>query len=182
MPKILYERKKFKPKTLAMVDRVNDILEEYAELGYDLTLRQVFYQFVSRGWIANKQTEYHRLGGVIRDARRAGLIDWSRIVDRTRNMRELNHWKTPEAMIEEMTKRYFNTPKWDDQPFYIEVWVEKDALVGVVQRAANQLDIPYFSCRGYISEPEKWSAAQRLLGKLKQGKQVRILHLGDHDP
>ena len=53
--------------------------------------------------------------------------------------------------------------KWDGQPNYVEVWVEKDALVDIVGQACIPLDTPYFSCRGYTSQSEMWSAAQRFI-------------------
>lgn len=61
-------------------------------------------------------------------------------------------------------------------------WIEKDALVGVIQGVCQRNDVPFFSCRGYTSQSEMWSAAQRLLGYLANGQTPLIIHLGDHDP
>lgn len=72
--------------------------------------------------------------------------------------------------------------KWADQETYVEVWVEKDALVGIIGQAAGKWDVNFFSCRGYTSQSEMWVASQRLLRKLADGKKVQIIHLGDHDP
>jgi hypothetical protein len=70
-----------------------------------------------------------------------------------------------------------------DQPSRVEVWIEKDALVGVIEGICNDLDqVSFFSCRGYTSQSEVWGAAQRLGEFMKQGQDVIILHLGDHDP
>lgn len=181
MPLIAYKPQKFSAASMAVIDRANAILAEYAESGYDLTLRQLYYQFVARGLLANKDTEYKRLGGIISDARMAGLIDWDHIVDRTRNLRALSHWNSPQQIIE-ATAKQFRHDKWANQDNYVEVWVEKDALVGVMQVACEPLDVPYFSCRGYTSQSEMWSASQRLLGKIRDGKRITIIHLGDHDP
>jgi Arc/MetJ-type ribon-helix-helix transcriptional regulator len=181
MPKICYERKNFGPGALARIFQANEILNEYAAQGFDLTLRQLYYQFVARGFIPNKDTEYKRLGELVNDARMAGLIDWDRITDRTRNLRELNHWDSPSQILDDVAAQY-RSPKWKSQPNYVEVWIEKDALVGVVQQAADAVDVPYFSCRGYTSQSEMWTAAMRLLEQVKAGKQVTIIHLGDHDP
>jgi hypothetical protein len=181
MPKLWYE--KWSPGAAAqdMVARVNLVLDEYAAQGFDLTLRQVYYQCVARGWIPNKQSEYNKLGTLVSRARMAGLIDWSRIVDRTRNLRSLGHYDDPAHVIRE-ARRFFNLDLWADQDFHLEVWIEKDALVGVIQGVSNEQDVSYFSCRGYTSQSEMWGAAQRLLAKIEEGKRVRILHLGDHDP
>ena len=60
--------------------------------------------------------------------------------------------------------------------------MEKDALVGIISRISDQYMVPYFSCRGYVSQSELWSAAQRFIEYLENGQQVVVLHLGDHDP
>lgn len=179
--KICYVNKKFHGASAITITKANDILAEYARQGYDLTLRQLFYQFVSRGLIANKDTEYKRLGSVINDARLAGLIDWDHITDRTRNLRSSPHWNSPEDIVATCAKQ-FQIDKWATQDNYVEVWVEKDALVGVLEVACQPLDVPYFSCRGYTSQSEMWSAAMRLLEKVRKGKKVHVIHLGDHDP
>jgi hypothetical protein len=71
--------------------------------------------------------------------------------------------------------------RWLTQPTYVEVWYEKDALMGVFERVAN-FRVPSFSCRGYTSDSEVWGAAQRLKHVAGKGKDVVILHFGDHDP
>lgn len=181
MPRIEYVPKRFNADTMLVIDRVNAICRQYQAAGYDLTLRQVYYRFVANGWIANHQNEYKRLGKIINDARLAGLIDWDYIVDRTRNLRGLPHWETPLDILKE-TAEQFRHDKWKEQPTYIEVWVEKDALVGIVQQAAVTEDVNFFSCRGYTSQSEVWGAAQRIRKQLENGRKVVVLHLGDHDP
>lgn len=69
-----------------------------------------------------------------------------------------------------------------DQDDYVEVWVEKDALVGVIERACEPLDISYLSCRGYVSQSAMWRAAMRFRRKEQNGQGTIMLHLGDHDP
>ncbi len=62
------------------------------------------------------------------------------------------------------------------------MWIEKDALVGVIEGVCNEYRVPHFSCRGYPSQSEVWNASQRLATQVRDGKDVTILHLGDHDP
>ena len=112
--------------------------------------------------------------------RLAGLIDWHSIVDRTRNLRGNGHWDKPEDVIASARYSYLLN-KWDGQPNYVEVWVEKDALVDIVGQACIPLDTPYFSCRGYTSQSEMWSAAQRFIDQSYRDNRY-IIHLGDHDP
>lgn len=183
MPKVRYVPRNFSAGSLAIIKQANEIITEYVANGYNLTLRQVYYQFVSRDLLANKQSEYKRLGSIINDARLAGLIDWTAIVDRTRELRELSHWSDPPEIVEAVAKQ-FRIDKWATQPYRIEVWIEKDALVGVFERICNELDVPLLSCRGYTSQSEMWGAAQRLLRytNAKKRQEVVLLHFGDHDP
>lgn len=181
MPKIRYQHFAFKSATLDMIAKANQIIAEYQAQGFDLTLRQLYYQLVSRDIIPNRVSEYKRLGSIINDARLAGLIDWDAIVDRTRELRRLSHWSTPDEIIESAA-RSFRVDKWKDQEYRPEVWIEKDALVGVIAGVCERNDIPYFSCRGYTSQSEMWGAAQRLQEWTQRGQVPVILHLGDHDP
>lgn len=181
MPLIKYREKKFSAERAEVINQANAIIADYKEQGFDLTLRQLFYQFVSRDLIPNKQKEYDRLGEIISDARLAGLVDWDAIIDRTRQLRGLSHWKNP-AEIVKVVSEQFRIDKWADQPNRIEVWIEKDALVGVIEGICTDLDVPYFSCRGYTSQSEMWGAAMRLRSYVKAKQMPIIIHLGDHDP
>lgn len=125
MPMICYVEKRFNEVALEMIDKVNDLVDRYQAQGFDLTLRQIYYQFVAADlfpadrkfrmtdagkWVRdpegtiNAEPNYKWLGDIISEGRRAGLIDWEAIVDRTR---------------------------------HVEVWVEKDALVGVIEQACD---------------------------------------------
>lgn len=146
MPKICYRKKKFSPDRLDKIEKTNIIVAEYKAQGYELTLRQIYYQFVSRGYVANNMREYKNLGDVINDGRLAGLIDWEALVDRTRALKDLAHWDDPADIIAACAKQ-FRLDKWDNQPVRVEVWVEKDALVGILERVCEEMDVPYFSCR-----------------------------------
>lgn len=182
MPKICYIERKFTADVTDHIEKANQVMEEYAAQGYELTLRQLYYQFVARGWIANNIREYKKLGDVIGNARLAGLIDWDHLVDRTRNMQQNSHWDEPESIIESAARSYA-IDKWEGQRYKPEVWVEKEALAGIVERACRELDIPWFCCRGYTSLSEMWSGAMRLKEYYVRQKQVPvIIHLGDHDP
>jgi len=165
-----------------LIDIANAIIEEYQAKGFSLTLRQLYYQFVARGYIPNKQSEYKRLGEVINKARLAGLIDWDAIEDRTRWLRHYPSWLTPQQWLTEKHHGY-REDVWRDQDHYCEVWIEKDALVSVVERACGRWRVPFFACRGYASQSELYNAGKRLAGiATLQRKQVHVFHLGDHDP
>lgn len=179
--KIKYENIKFYGAALKVIDQANAIIVEYEEQGYSLTLRQLYYQFVSRNLIPNTDKEYKRLGQIVSNGRRAGLISWNAIVDRTRFLRTKSSWANPQEIVDSCADSFRLDP-WERQPYYVELWFEKDALLGVFEAAAEKYRLPFFSCRGYASDSEVWGAAQRLMRKSNQGKQIEILHFGDHDP
>lgn len=178
MPKIQYKDIRFQSKSLELIELVNGVVDEYSKQGYNLTLRQAYYQLVARGYIPNNERSYKNVGNLINDGRLAGLIDWNSIIDRTRNLRSNSHWSKPSEVIESAKYSYLLN-KWNGQPSYVEVWVEKDALVDVIGQACVPLDTPYFSCRGYTSQSEMWGAAQRFIRQGKRENRV-IIHLGDH--
>ena len=177
-----YNKINFRNKTLEIIETANTIIDEYKKEGYDLTLRQLYYQFVARDIIPNKQREYNNLGTAINNGRLAGLIDWNSIVDRTRRHEANAHWDSPSDIINDSADQYAIDTR-ADQNDYLEVWVEKDALVGVIERACEPLDIGYLSCRGYVSQSAMWRAAMRFKRQEQNGKDCTVLlHLGDHDP
>ena len=181
MPKIQYKEINFRGKSLELIELINQVVDEYSSQGYELTLRQTYYQLVARGYIPNNERSYKNIGNLINDGRLAGLIDWHSITDRTRNLRKNSHWTTPSSVIESAMYSYM-LDKWEGQPNYVEVWVEKDALVDIVGQACGSIDTPFFSCRGYTSQSEMWAAAQRFIRQNRIRDNCFIIHLGDHDP
>jgi len=182
MPCITYVHKDFQPKTMALIERANAIIAEYQAQGYKLTLRQLYYQFVARGLLANVQRNYKRLGSILSDARLAGLVDWDAIEDRTRNLDRFPTWQSPESIVEAVAQQ-FRLDLWADQANRVEVWVEKEALAGVVGQIAERLRIDCMACRGYMSQSEMWDAAIRRFADYQaHGQAIHLLHLGDHDP
>lgn len=181
MPRIKYKDHRFSEARLAIIDQANEIISEYDSQGYSLTLRQLYYQFVSRDLIENKQSEYDKLGDIISKARLAGLVDWEAIEDRTRNLQSLAHWDSPQEILDAIVPSY-RIDKWAGQTYRPEVWIEKDALVGVIENVCNRHDVAYFSCRGYNSQSEMWRGGQRYCEMILEGQVPFIIHLGDHDP
>lgn len=175
--------KKFTGAHKQVIKQANAIIDEYAKQGYKMTLRQIHYQFVARDLYDNTQANYKRLGNILDNARKAGLVDWDAIEDPTRSLRRIAVWDTPEEAVERV-KKQFKLDPWNRQPVRrrIEVWVEKDAAVGIVRPTCNALRLAYFSCRGYSSSSGLYEAGKRLKAFSDAGYQTLILYLGDHDP
>ncbi len=176
-----FTKANFRPETLALISQANEILSEYAAQGFTLTLRQLYYQFVARRIIANTAEEYGRLGRTIANARRAGLVDWAHIEDRTRDLVSWKHWEDPVQVISEGAYTY-NEDLWERQDRRLEVWVEKSALVGVIKPVCQRWRVPYFAARGYPSHSELYAAGKRSAWYSRRGSAPIVLYLGDHDP
>ena len=182
MPYIAYDEINMKSGTLAIIQKANEIATEYHDKGYEMTLRQLYYQFVARDLIPNTERSYKNLGSAVNKGRMCGMIDWGHITDRTRSLEGNPNWENPGEIIEASARAY-NLDKWADQDKRVEVWIEKDALIGVIEGVCSRMDVDYFSCRGYTSQSEMWRAACRMMIRQKrQGQTTVILHLGDHDP
>ena len=120
MPFICYQEKSFRADKLELIEKINEVINDYTLQGYTLTLRQLYYQLVARGIIENNMRSYKNTGNLINDARLAGLIDWKAIEDRTRNLKRLSHWESPQEIIEAVAYQY-RKDLWEDQDYYIEV-------------------------------------------------------------
>lgn len=153
MAKICYVDRNFSAASRRIIEIAEEICDEYAADNYDLTLRQLYYQFVARDVLPNTQESYKRLGSIINDARLAGLIDWDHLEDRTRNLQGNAHWKSPADLLQACASQ-FRLDKWTTQLRHVEVWVEKEALAGIVERAARGLGrVVLFLSR--LREPER---------------------------
>jgi hypothetical protein len=182
MALIRYRELKLNAASLWQIQNVNKVIDYFKSLGYEMTLRQVFYQLVKANIIKNEDNNYKNLGNLISKGRLAGLIDWDAIIDRTRFVRKRSHFSSVQEFMTDLNYSYSRDLRVD-QDEYIEVWVEKDALIDIIARVANKNDVPHFSCRGNTSQTEMFNASQRLV-EMSQGgtRPVTIIHLGDHDP
>lgn len=147
MPKIRYQSIKIQQAGLDIIEIANEIIDDYASQGYDLTLRQLYYQFVAQdrfpeSWFNveentyNCEKNYKRLGSILNNGRLAGLVDWSKMVDRTRNLHELGHYENPGDFIAKVVN-WFNRDLWATQKVRTEVWIEKSDERGYLQKVAD---------------------------------------------
>lgn len=172
---------RFNAASLKTVKLVNEILAEYAGQGYRLSLRQLYYQLVARGYIENSIKSYKRTGDLVSNARLAGQIDWRMIEDRGRESVVNAHWESP-ASIMRAAAQSFRIDRWEGQPCYVEVMVEKDALSGILQPVCSKLDIRFTANKGYSSSSAMYEASKRIIDAFDGDKEVHLFYLGDHDP
>lgn len=160
---------------------INSIIEEYQAQNYKLTLRQLYYQLVSRDIIANKQAEYVKISNILKEGRMAGIVDWDAIEDRLRRPQTPPSWESPSEIMDSVIYSY-QLPRLAGQHNYIETWVEKDALSGVLSRVTSKYHVPILVNRGYSSISAMYDSYKRFFSALQRKQNVTILYLGDYDP
>jgi len=182
LPKIAYRAKDFRAASLLTIQQAEEILDEYTERGFVLTVRGLHYQFVSRGLSLNTPKVYRRLVSLMADARECGMIDWDHLQDSTRNLQRNSHWDDPQEIVGTCAEQ-FHVDRWAGQEFRPEVWIEKSALEGIIAPTCTELDVPYFACRGYGSHSELWAAGHKRMREwIRRSQTPIVFHLGDHDP
>jgi hypothetical protein len=174
-----YRDTKFRQETLDKIVRLRRILKDYPN--QKLSARQVFYQFVSRGWLENTQRSYKNITGILADARYAGLVDWDAIEDRGREPTRPPQWRDLKSLVGAALSSY-RLDRWEGQRFYVEVWCEKAALAGVLSPVALRSHVTMMVNRGYSSASAMRESAQRFLDAADGGRAPVLLYLGDHDP
>ena len=182
MSKECFRIKSFNPRDEARIDLCNDIIEDYSGQGLRMTLRQLYYQLVTKNAITNEEKSYKNLGKLVSDARLAGLMDWSAIEDRGRMPDVPSDWSSI-ASLAEAACRGFRLPRWEGQEYYAELWVEKQALAGVLEPLASKFHVTLMVNKGYSSQSAMYSASRRFLYECNDGERKPMLfYLGDHDP
>lgn len=144
-----------------------------------MTVRQVFYRLVSGGVIDKSEAAYK--GIVVRLLTRMrwdGTIPFGWIADSTRWMRKPNTHTGLHDLMESHARTY-RRDVWNDQPAYVEVWLEKEALAGVLYPETEEWDVPLMVTRGYPSLSYVAEAASAIQGV---GKPTHLYYFGDYDP
>ncbi len=181
MSKVCFIPKDFRKSSVELIEFMNTLIESYQDQGYTLTVRQLYYQLVARDVIPNDLNSYKRTAAIINDAKLAGLIDWDEIEDRTRDFIVRSRWTSVSSILDSCV-RSFHMNMWQEQEYQVYVVVEKEALVGVLERTCNTYDVPLLAARGYPSSSVLYDFAQSHIIHKSMHKQHIIIHLGDHDP
>ena len=127
-----------------------------------MTVRQVFYQATVRGPVEKAESGYGKIQTDLTVMRRAGELPYDWLADNTRWQRKPRTFKSIEDALKE-TARFYRKALWDDLGVYAEIWLEKDALAGVLYPVtSNMFDVPLMVARGYASLSFLHSAAEAI--------------------
>jgi hypothetical protein len=144
-----------------------------------MTVRQVFYQLVAQGIIKKSEAEYkNTVCRLLVEMRRDSELPYGWIADNTRWMRKPDTYTSMEAMLANCQRTY-RRALWDDQDAYVEIWLEKEALAGVLVDVTGKWDVPLMVTRGYPSVSFLHAAGEQISAK---NCPVYLYYFGDHDP
>jgi hypothetical protein len=198
------------------------IVRDYKAQNLSLTLRQLYYQFVARGLLPSGQSVYSRIGDTLTNARYDGTFPIEAIIDRGRDVHigsflradaldsDVNYVKGAASVVNSLPEFLIQRARWADQDVFVSVWVEKQALEGVIEPICEELGVSWFACKGYPSVSALWewlkladavvSGPSRRNGYLMQPRytltgddtyqianygsasRAVVLYFGDHDP
>ncbi|MEE9249742.1 MAG: hypothetical protein V3U93_01265 [Alphaproteobacteria bacterium] len=160
-------------KTVRLIEQARDILADH----HPMTVRQVYYQLVSRQVIKNDRTQYQAVSKALVAARQEGAIPWEWIEDRLRQPRAVSMWDgLPDFAT--MACRAYRRDVWTNQPAYLEVWLEKDALSGIFEDTLSGYGVTLNVGRGY----DGWDSLHNAAERFGPGDGVDVLYFGDFDP
>jgi hypothetical protein len=144
-----------------------------------MTIRQLFYRLVSAGKIENNRKCYQLVSRVMTKARNDGRCDFDFIVDRSRPEYRPNVWNDVAGYARTVREAY-RKDYWATQPYHVETWVEKDAIIGSIEPVTQgELGVPVRVGRGFLSTTKAHEIAA-LFACI--GKPIVAFYLGDHDP
>jgi hypothetical protein len=181
MAKEWYRDINFRAKSLRMINWLNKVIANYQQQGLKLSLRQMYYVGVSQNVYPNSERSYKNLGNLVSDARLAGLMDWDAIEDRVRRPRVPSEFSGVEQLID-TASYWYRLPRWEGQENYVELWVEKDALAGVLAPIASEYHVTMMVNRGYSSQSAMYEAGKRYIENCRDGRYPHLIYLGDMDP
>jgi len=166
-------------KTVKLIEWAVEILAET----HPMTVRQVYYQLISRQAIENTRGAYNAVCAALRDARLEGISPWEHIEDRLRRPRCVSMWNDL-ADFGETVRRSYRRNVWNTQPVLLEAWLEKDALSGIFEEVLKPYGVTLNVGRGY----DGWSSIHAAAERYGNGDgscdlpPVSVIYFGDHDP
>jgi hypothetical protein len=175
----------WKPIVTEAISKIND----YNSRGIRPTLRTIFYYLYSKKLIDNSQGDYTQLSNRLVKARKNGDLPWGSLADNTRKTifippaycEPVDYLNSCLELVEKAPGNY-RVPRWHNQPYYIEFWIEKDAMVPMVASILRSREVAIAINRGNDGWEHFDESIKRIEEQLDKGKKVRIFYLGDYDP
>jgi hypothetical protein len=155
-----------------------DVAKQVLTAHHPMTVRQVYYQLVSRQVVENSRGMYQAVSDLLVNARKDGSIPWEWIEDRLRRPLVVPMWDSLANFADTAVSAYRRNV-WATQPAYLEVWLEKDALSGIFEDALDTYGVTCNVGRGYDGWSSIHNAGERYQ---EEPNVVTVLYFGDFDP
>jgi hypothetical protein len=168
----------YKRRSPQDIDTLKSLIKQYAEEEKPTTLRHIFYRMVAAGAIKKDENDYQNV--VIRLASKMRLsheLPFHWIADNSRMHLQPTTYDSIEQSLMNAAHSYRKN-LWNDQNVYCEIWIEKDAIAGIVSPITSEYDVPLYPCRGQASLSYLYSAAEAIE---KIRKDTYIYLLTDYD-
>ncbi len=154
------------------------VLRVFDEVETPVTVRQMFYQLETRGLVPKSEAGYRQVAYQLLRMRRMGIVPYGWFADATRWMRKPRTYDSLTDYLERVQESYRRS-LWAEQNAYVEIWIEKDALAGVVTETTFKWDVPLMVTRGFPSDSFVYEAAENIKA---MGKPTYLYYFGDYDP
>lgn len=164
-------------RTQAELAELDAAIVTAVEADHPVTLRGVYYRVVSAGAVDKTELGYRAVGRRLLALRRSGVVPYGWITDGTRYILHRPSWSNADAALNALASSY-RRMLWLDQRVSVQLFTEKDAIIGVVSEVATRWDVPLGSMHGYSSETFPYEVAC----ELPANQPTVIYQLGDHDP
>lgn len=164
--------------SLELLAQVQKIIKSY---NFALSLRQIYYQLVAKQIIPNQVAAYQKLSRLCVIGRDEGLLPEDAFADRLRQVDKLSSWIDLQDFMETVEVSY-HKDKWQNQPAYLEIWTEKDALRNVLSEVTYEYDVSLMVVRGQVSRTAIYQAYERFREQIEVGKECHLYYAGDFDP
>ena len=173
-------------------------------------VRQIAYAMHAQGFIEKKESAFAYCGKVTGQMREDGELPWEYIRDNSREYKPTYTCPpatTADEIIATGTQHVENIPhlvrhwirnafpsefeigdgaldreKWHTQENYVEVWIEKKGLLGVIEPITNSWEVSLVAAAGQCSKTILYEAAQHFDQISQSGRQPVVLYFGDYDP
>ncbi|MFM9073300.1 MAG: hypothetical protein ACKOOC_07865 [Cyanobium sp.] len=166
-------------RTREQIANIRAAIFDYCEKYQPLTVRQLFYALVCQGLIDKSETEYKQtVGRLAKEMRLEGDLPWHWLVDNTRWIRKPSSYGSLADCVESSSRAYRRS-LWQQSDEYVDVWLEKDALSGVLYDVTSEYDCPLMVTRGHPSLSFLREAAETMVATRKA---VTVYYFGDYDP
>jgi hypothetical protein len=164
----------FQAKTMKIIETAREIL---ASADSPMTVRQVYYQLVSRQVVENNRNRYQSVSDALVKARQQEILPWEWIEDRLRKPRRVSMWRGLAAFADTAEAAY-RRDVWESQSDYLEVWLEKDALSGIFEDVLEPYGVTLNVGRGF----DGWDSIRNAAARYEGRENVTVLYFGDFDP